>query len=158
MQRTLGLGLALWIAVGAIAVAQTIHGRDGITLPSPPAVDAVPVADDYFGTKIVDSYRWLEDPKSTETRAFIDAENAYTTRYLKQAHIRSQVQDDLEALENVSEPRSRPFTFASMVIAPTRLNITSGITSFISSFAPLVSEPLTGRSVTVKFFAVQRQD
>jgi len=103
MQRTLGLGLALWMAVGAIAVAQTIHGRDGITLPSPPAVDAVPVADDYFGTKIVDSYRWLEDSKSAETRPFIDAENAYTTRYLKQAHIRSQVQDDLEALENVSE-------------------------------------------------------
>ena len=69
-------------------MAQTIHGRDGITLPAPPAVDAIPVADDYFGTKIVDNYRWLEDAKSPETRAFIDAQNAYTTRYLKQARIR----------------------------------------------------------------------
>ncbi len=45
--------------------AQTIHGRDGITLPPPPAVDADPVTDDYFGTKITDNYRWLEDAKST---------------------------------------------------------------------------------------------
>ena len=54
-------------------------------LPAPPAVEAIPVADDYFGTKITDNYRWLEDAKSAETRAFIDAENAYTARYLKQA-------------------------------------------------------------------------
>ncbi len=101
MQRT--SGLVLWLTFGAIAAAQTIHGREGITLPAPPPTEAVPVSDDYFGTKIADSYRWLEDANSTETRAFIDAQNAYTARYLKQARIRSQVQDDLDALENVSE-------------------------------------------------------
>jgi prolyl oligopeptidase len=81
---------------------QAVHGRDGITLPAPPAVEATPVTDDYFGTRITDSYRWLEDAKSTETRAFIDAQNAYTTRYMKQARIRSQILDDLDALEHVS--------------------------------------------------------
>jgi prolyl oligopeptidase len=81
---------------------QAIHGRDGITLPAPPAVDATPVTDDYFGTKIVDPYRWLEDAKSPETRAYIDAQNAYTQRYLKQARIRPQVVDDLDALEHVA--------------------------------------------------------
>jgi prolyl oligopeptidase len=101
MRRFLGIGLALW--VGAGAVAQTIHGREGITLPAPPAVEAVPVADDYFGTKIPDGFRWLEDAKSSETRAFIDAQNAYTARYLKQARIRSQAVDDLDALEDVTE-------------------------------------------------------
>jgi len=96
------LGLVLW-ALGAVgASAQTIHGREGITLPAPPAFEAVPVGDDYFGTKIPDSYRWLEDAKSTETRAFIDAQNAYTARYLSQARIRGQVADDLDPLENVS--------------------------------------------------------
>jgi prolyl oligopeptidase len=96
--------------LGAMGQAQTIHGRDGILLPSPPAVEADPVTDDYFGTKIVDSYRWLEDAKSTQTRAFIDAQNAYTSRYLKQAKIRPQIVDDLDPLENVSEtgtPRER---------------------------------------------------
>jgi len=82
--------------------AQTIHGREGIVLPSPPPTDASPVVDDYSGIKISDSYRWLEDAKSTQTRAFIDAQNAYTERYLKQAKIRPQVVDDLSAIVDVS--------------------------------------------------------
>jgi prolyl oligopeptidase len=102
VRRTFGLGAVLWAAVAVGAWAQTIHGRDGITLPPPPAVEKIPVADDYFGTKISDDYRWLEDAKSAETRAFIDAENAYTARYTKQARIRPQVADDLDALEHVS--------------------------------------------------------
>ncbi len=99
MRSFAALGVALFLAIGALA--QTIHGRDGITLAAPPAVDATPVVDNYFGTKVTDSYRWLEDAKSPETRAFIDAENAYTSRYFKQDRILSQVQDDLEALEKV---------------------------------------------------------
>jgi prolyl oligopeptidase len=95
-----GFGIVLLAGVGASA--QTIHGREGITLPNPPAVEASPVADDYFGTKIADSYRWLEDAKSPQTRAFLDAQNTYTSRYLKQARIRPQVVDDLDALENVT--------------------------------------------------------
>jgi prolyl oligopeptidase len=83
-------------------MGQTVMGREGIKLPAPPQADAVAVADDYFGTKVVDGYRWLEDGKSAETRAFIDQENAYTGRYLKQARMREQAVDALDALENVS--------------------------------------------------------
>jgi len=92
--------LALLLSVAASA--QTIYGRDGIVLPSPPPTEATPVVDNYSGIKIADSYRWLEDAKSLQTRAFIDAQNAYTDRYLKQAKIRPQVQDDLTALVDVS--------------------------------------------------------
>jgi prolyl oligopeptidase len=87
--------------MGAFAFAQAIHSRDGINLPAAPPADASPVVDNYFGTKVPDNYRWLEDAKSDETRAFIDAENAYTNRYLKQAPVRPQVVDDLESLEQV---------------------------------------------------------
>jgi prolyl oligopeptidase len=86
----------------AASVAQSIHGRGGITLPAPPAADTNPVKDDYFGTTIVDNYRWLENANSPETKAFIDQENAYTDQYLKQAHIRSQIADDLDPLEHVT--------------------------------------------------------
>jgi len=103
MERTFGWSIALWILAAGVAAGQTIHGRGGITLPPPPQVDAVPVKDDYNGTTIVDNYRWLEDANSAETKTFIDDENAYTDRYLKQAHIRSQVADDLDALEHVSD-------------------------------------------------------
>ena len=97
--------LAFWsicLLPGLIA-AQTIHGRGGITLPAPPQVQAIPATDDYFGARIVDDYRWLEDAKSDATRAFIDAENAYTNKYLQQARIRSQISDDLDPLVNVTE-------------------------------------------------------
>jgi prolyl oligopeptidase len=97
------LVLAVMIGWGGLCAAQSIHGRDGITLPSPPPVESDPVTDNYFGTKITDSYRWLEDAKSTQTRAFIDTQNAYTSRYLKQAKIRNQILDDLDPLENVSQ-------------------------------------------------------
>ncbi len=93
-------GVALWLGLGAMA--QTIQGRDGIKLPAPPAVAAVPVTDDYFGTKITDDYRWLEDSKSPQTRAFIAEENTYTDRYLRQARIRPQVEGDLDSLVRVS--------------------------------------------------------
>ena len=39
---------------------------------------------------------------SPETRAFIDEENAYTQRYMEQARIRPQINDDMDALEHVS--------------------------------------------------------
>ena len=97
------LVLVSMIGIRNFCMGQAIHGREGITLPAPPPVQADPVTDNYFGTKITDSYRWLEDAKSTETRAFINEENAYTNRYMKQAKIRPQIVDDLDPLENVSQ-------------------------------------------------------
>lgn len=103
MRRILRSGFAIGVLAGLNALAQTIHGGQGITLPAPPAVQSSPVIDDYFGTKVTDNYRWLEDAQSPETRAFIDAENAYTARYMKQVRMLPQAQDDLDALENVSQ-------------------------------------------------------
>jgi prolyl oligopeptidase len=100
MQR---VAAVLLLVVGfAAGRAQDIHGRDGITLPEPPVAETKPVVDNYFGTKVTDDYRWLEDAKSEETRHFIDEENTYTARYLKQASIRNQIVDDLDPLEHTS--------------------------------------------------------
>jgi prolyl oligopeptidase len=94
------------LIVPALLVAQTsqtpIQGGDHIRLPLPPEVDKVPVVDNYFGTKITDDYRWLEDSKSAETRDYIDKQMAYTDRYLKQAKIRPEFADNLDALIHVT--------------------------------------------------------
>jgi len=83
-------------------VRDAIRGGDHIHLPSPPAADAVPVVDTYFGTKITDNYRWLEDAKSAETRDFLDKQIAYTDRYLKQARVRPEFAENLDALVHVT--------------------------------------------------------
>ena len=90
------------LLLGSISFGQTIRSRAGFILPSPPVAESHPVVDNYFGTKITDDFRWLENAKSPETRAFIDEENVYTTRYLKQAPIHNQILDDLDPLEHTS--------------------------------------------------------
>jgi prolyl oligopeptidase len=81
--------------------AQTIHGDNGIALPASPVAAVRPVTDDYNGAKIDDPYRWLEDAKSPETRAWIDAENLYTQSYLSRVKIRPEIVKGLTALERV---------------------------------------------------------
>ena len=91
------------------SAAQTIHGKDGITLPLPPAVAEHPVVDGYQSAgsstpvKVTDDYRWLEDAQSPETRAFISAENAYTQKYLSQVKILPEVREQMAKLLRVDE-------------------------------------------------------
>ncbi len=97
-------GCAVALSLGVLpAAAQAIHGRDGIQLPAPPKAAVVPVTDNYFGTRISDNYRWLEESKSPATRAFIAAENAYTESYFRQDRIRPQVGKELAPLVDVPE-------------------------------------------------------
>ncbi|RME24097.1 MAG: S9 family peptidase [Deltaproteobacteria bacterium] len=58
------------------------------------------VVDDYHGTPVADPYRWLEDPDSPETRAWIEAENALTRSYIDAVPQRRAILDRLHALWN----------------------------------------------------------
>ena len=40
------------------------------------------VSDDYFGVKVADPYRWLEDDRSSETAAWVKSQNNVTFNYL----------------------------------------------------------------------------
>jgi len=54
----------------------------GPVAAQPPPTRRDDVRDTLHGVEIVDPYRWLEDQHSPETRAWIDAENAYTQSLL----------------------------------------------------------------------------
>ena len=63
-----------------------------------PQAKKVNQVDDFFGTKIADPYRWLEDSDAPGTRAWIDAQNALTFGYLKQIPERERISKRLWAL------------------------------------------------------------
>ncbi len=73
---------------------------DGANRPSYPATKKVDVVDDYFGTKVADPYRWLEDDRSPEVAAWVEAENKVTFAYLDKIAYRSQLKDRLTKLLN----------------------------------------------------------
>ena len=69
--------LSLLMALAATAaVMETPH--NATPLAAPPKTTVTEVKETVQGMEIVDPYRWLEDQNSPETRAWIDAQNAYT--------------------------------------------------------------------------------
>ncbi|MBR4138035.1 MAG: S9 family peptidase [Bacteroidales bacterium] len=53
------------------------------------------VVDDYFGTKVADPYRWLENDTSAETNAWVEAERVLTNDYLSHIPLRAKLKDRL---------------------------------------------------------------
>ena len=58
------------------------------------------VIDDYFGTKVPDPYRWLENQDSPETQAWVEAENKLTHSYLNAIPAREKIKTRLTELMN----------------------------------------------------------
>ena len=58
------------------------------------------VVDTYFGTKVPDPYRWLEDDKSEETAAWVKEQNKVTFGYLENIPYREQIKSRLEKMWN----------------------------------------------------------
>lgn len=66
------------------------------------------VVDEYFGEKVPDPYRWLEDDMSDETAEWVKAQNKVTFGYLEQIKFREDIEKKLEKLWNY-EKVSSPF-------------------------------------------------
>ncbi len=68
------------------------------------------VVDDYFGTKVADPYRWLEDDNSEETKAWVKAENNFTFSYLNNIPFKDKIKSRLEEIwnyEKISAPSKK---------------------------------------------------
>ncbi len=63
-----------------------------------PAARAGDHVDDYFGTKVPDPYRWMEDVDSAEVAGWVAAENRTTAAYLAAVPGRAAMKDRLLAL------------------------------------------------------------
>ena len=83
------------------------------TSPNPntmnyPKTSKVEVSDTYFGTTINDPYRWLEDDRAENTKAWVEAQNRVTQTYLSRIPFRNQIKNRLETLWNY-EKFTAPF-------------------------------------------------
>jgi len=79
-----------------------------------PVSKKVDVVDDYFGTKVPDPYRWLEDETSAETKAWVDDQNKVTFAYLDKIPYREKLKARLTELLNyprISAPFRRGDTY-----------------------------------------------
>ncbi len=56
--------------------------------------------DDYFGTKVADPYRWLENDTSQQTAAWVEAENEVTNAYLQKIPFRKKLLNRLKEVAN----------------------------------------------------------
>jgi prolyl oligopeptidase len=79
-----------------------------------PVSKKVEVVDDYFGTKVIDPYRWLEDETSPEVKAWIEDQNRLTFSYLDRIPYREKLKARLTQLFNyprISAPFRRGDTY-----------------------------------------------
>ena len=93
------------ITLSAIVCTLVMNAQTKINYPETKKIDHV---DTYFGEKINDPYRWLEDDRSTETEAWVKAQNVVTYGYLEQIPYRNQLKSRMEKLWNY-EKISAPF-------------------------------------------------
>lgn len=100
--------LAVLLAVSTIpAMAQ--KESSPAAFPGPyPITRKVVQTDTFFGTKVSDPYRWLEDDRSEETARWVARQNEVTNAYLSNIPFRESIRKRLTELWNY-EKYSAPF-------------------------------------------------
>jgi prolyl oligopeptidase len=99
------LSALLLISPIFVNAQHTSPNNNTMTYPKTNKIDA---SDTYFGNTVKDPYRWLEDDRSTETKAWVEAENLVTQNYLKRIPFRPAIKSRLETLWNY-EKFTAPF-------------------------------------------------
>ena len=89
----------------ALAITTALAAQSPLSYP--PTRKAA-VVEDFFGIKVADPYRWLEDDNSPETKAWVEAQNQVTFGYLEQIPQRAKLRERITQLWDF-EKFSAPF-------------------------------------------------
>jgi prolyl oligopeptidase len=85
--------MLLFLAVSIVACSE----QQEIKYPKP---HKGKVVDNYFGIKVADPYRWMEDVNSPETKKWVEEENKLTESYLSKIPFRNKIKKRLTELFN----------------------------------------------------------
>lgn len=89
------IGLILMV-VGMAGTATTVCGQQ----LKYPTTSKGSVVDEFWGEKVADPYRWLEDDRSAETKSWVQAENKVTFDYLNTIPFRTKLKEQLTEIWN----------------------------------------------------------
>ena len=84
----------------SIAAAAMLSPIDAVAQIAYPKAHKDNTVDVYFGEKVADPYRWLEDDMSAQTAKWVDAENAVTRKYLDNIPMRKNILKRLKETAN----------------------------------------------------------
>lgn len=93
--------LSFLLTLAAVAVVPGDAHSASSPVAAPPKTTVTEVKETVQGTEIIDSYRWLEDQNSPETRAWIDAQNAYSDGILSKLPGREALRQQVSAMIKV---------------------------------------------------------
>ncbi len=88
--------MTLLLACGMIT-ANTFGQKSKLTYPITKKDNTV---DTYFGVKVADPYRWLENDTTKETAGWVKAQNKVTSSYLEKIPFRNKLKERLTNLTN----------------------------------------------------------
>lgn len=89
------IGLILMM-IGMAGTASTVCGQQ----LKYPTTNKGTVVDEFWGQKVSDPYRWLEDDRSAETKSWVQAENKVTFDYLNTIPFRTKLKEQLTEIWN----------------------------------------------------------
>jgi prolyl oligopeptidase len=109
-----GLGVLVFILASGLAWGQSgaagSASAPGVPSPTsglpavgPPVAEARALTETFYGSKVADKYRWLEDSSSVETRKWVAGEMAYTRAVLDPVAGRDAIHARLAELLRIGE-------------------------------------------------------
>src|SRR5437867_2768884 len=87
----------LVVVIGWLQAPAIFAGKAPLAYPQTWQTDQI---DDYHVVKVADPYRWLEDDNSSETKAWVEAQNKVTFGWLGTIPERSAIKERLTRLWN----------------------------------------------------------
>ena len=100
--------ITIILALSSVTIGNKLAAQNKMINNTYPETKKGNVVDDYFGTKINDSYQWLENDTAADVTSWVDEQNKLTHNYLAQIPFRVKIKNRLTEIWNYPK-YSSPF-------------------------------------------------